>query len=97
MTDTGSSVKRILVLSRNDPAEAMRVAAGLTIFGHQIDFVFMHRVLTEEQAGCEQAELLELCEITPQTTVVAMQEHFTLLDDDALATLITRSDSVISL
>lgn len=73
------------------------MAAGLTIFGHEIELVFMHRALTEQQADSEQAELLELCDITPWTTVTRMQEHFPLLNRDALAGLIINADMVINL
>ena len=86
-----------MVLARNEPTEAMRVAAGLTIFGHDIELVFLQRELTEDEANSEQAELLELCEIVPQTTVAGMQEYFNLLDTDALASLINRTDMVINL
>jgi len=97
MTDKNGTTKSILVLARNCPTEAMRVAAGLTIFGHEIDLVFMNRKLTEEEAQSEQGELLELCEIVPQTTVSAMQEHFKLLDSDALAEQLMNADLVINL
>jgi len=91
------NTKSILVLARNSPTEAMRVAAGLTIFGHEIELVFMNRELTEKEAESEQGELLELCEIVPQTTVSAMREHFKLLDSSALAEQIGRADLVITL
>ena len=32
--------KNILVVATEDPLEAMRVAAGLTIFGHEVTFLF---------------------------------------------------------
>lgn len=92
-----STTKRILVMARNAPLEAMRVAAGLTIFGHEIQLVFMHRALTEEEAESEQAELLELCDIVPQTTVASMQSHFNLMEPDALAAKIIDAEMVISL
>lgn len=94
---TVKSAKNILVLARNEPLEAMRVAAGLTIFGHDIGLVFMNRELTEAQAESEQGELLELCEIVPQTTVVSMRQHFKLLDPPALAAQIVKADMVINL
>jgi len=96
-TDIVNNTKEILVLARNNPTEAMRVAAGLTIFGHQINLVFMNRELTEKEAESEQGELLELCEIVPQTTVSAMQDHFKLLDQKALADQILNADAVINL
>lgn len=95
--DTANKNKNVLVLARNNPLEAMRVAAGLTIIGHEIELVFMHRELTEGEANSEQGELLELCDIVPQTTVSEMQQHFNLLDPSALAGLIKNSDMVINL
>lgn len=89
--------KNILVLSRNNPTEAMRVAAGLTIFGHVIELVFMNKKLTEAEANSEQGELLELCDIVPTTTVPALQECFELLDTQALARQIMHADLVINL
>ena len=41
--------KSILVLARRDHAEAMRVAAGLTIFGHQVGLVFMTAPVAETE------------------------------------------------
>ena len=89
--------KNILVLSRRDPVEAMRVAAGLTIFGHGVRLVFMGPKLTEEQMESENAELLELCEIEPETTNPAMSEMLDLLEPAALATAMAESDEVINI
>ncbi len=91
------NTKNILVLARNNPTEAMRVAAGLTIFGHVIALVFMSRILTEAEADSEQSELLELCEIVPKTTVSAMDEYFEYLDANALAEALGNADLVINL
>jgi len=91
------TTKNILVLSRNNPTEAMRVAAGLTIFGHVIELVFMTRNLTDAEADSEQGELLELCEIVPKTTVSTMQKHFELVNTVALAEQIVNADLVINL
>ena len=44
-----STIKSILVLARRDHAEAMRVAAGLTIFGHQVGLVFMREAVAETE------------------------------------------------
>ena len=33
------------MLARKDPAEAMRVAAGITVLGHQVSLIFAHGVL----------------------------------------------------
>lgn len=89
--------KQLLVLARNEPVEAMRVAAGLTIVGHSVGLVFMSRSLTHREAESEHGELLELCDIEPATTVADMQEHFTLLSPRALAEKITEADVVLNL
>jgi hypothetical protein len=89
--------KHLLVLARNEPVEAMRVAAGLTIVGHSVGLVFMNRALTHEEAQSEHGELLELCDIEPVTTVPEMQEHFALLSPQALAEKITEADVVLNL
>jgi hypothetical protein len=64
-----STEKKLLVLARRDHAEAMRVAAGLTIFGHAVSLVFMDRPVAETAENAANAELLELTGIEPQTTV----------------------------
>jgi len=91
-----SSEKQILVLARRDSTEAMRVAAGLTIFGPHVDLIFM-QPLSEAEADSEQAEMLELAEIVPRTTVADMQRYFEWLDAASLGTAIQRAESVISL
>ena len=89
--------KSILVLARRDHGEAMRVAAGLTIFGHAVQLVFMTEPVAETAANAELAELLELSEITPQTTVPDMAGELDLLDAKALGAAIAGSDRVINL
>lgn len=91
------SEKNILVLARHDHAEAMRVAAGLTIFGHRVDIVFMDRPVEESAENTASAELLEMCDIAPQTTVAAMADDLPLLDTALLATAIGDADLVLSL
>jgi hypothetical protein len=91
------SEKNILVLARRDHAEAMRVAAGLTIFGHHVDLVFMDRPVAETAENAANAELLEMCDIAPKTTVAAMAADLPLLDSAALATALRDADSVVSL
>lgn len=91
------SEKNILVLARRDHAEAMRVAAGLTIFGHHVDLVFMDRPVEETAENAANAELLEMCDIVPQTTVAAMADDLPLLDTAALAAAIGSADLVLSL
>jgi hypothetical protein len=89
--------KKILVLGRRDHTEAMRVAAGLTIFGHDVRLVFMTHPVEETEANAEQAELLELAEIVPETTVAEMGDDLALLDAAALGRAIAGADRVVSL
>jgi len=89
--------KRILVLARRDHLEAMRVAAGLTIFGHEVRLVFMSQPVTEEIGTSEQAELLELSGIEPETTVAETGEVLPLLDALQLATALQEAEQVVNL
>lgn len=91
------SEKKILVLARRDHAEAMRVAAGLTIFGHAVGLVFMTGPVAESEENAANAELLELTGIEPQTTVAEMAADLPLLDPAALAAAMTGADIVLSL
>jgi hypothetical protein len=92
-----STEKKLLVLARRDHAEAMRVAAGLTIFGHAVSLVFMDRPVAETAENAANAELLELTGIVPQTTVAAMADDLPLLDADGLAAALAAADAVLSL
>ena len=92
-----AGTKNILVLARRDHLEAMRVAAGLTIFGHAVRLVFMDRPVTQEIAASEQGELLELSGIEPETTVAAMAGDLSLLGPQELAEAMRESDGVVSL
>ena len=90
------SEKTVTVLARNDHREAMRVAAGITIYEHQVNLVFLHHVVSEEEADSEEAELLELVEIAPLTTVEDMQEHLKLISSAELAALLDQSSFVVN-
>jgi hypothetical protein len=89
--------KNILVLGRRDHGEAMRVAAGLTIFGHKVRLVFMTAPVAETEANAAGAELLELSDIAPETTVPAMADRLPVLDAAGLATAIAAADRVVSI
>lgn len=91
------SEKNLLVLARRDHAEAMRVAAGLTIFGHAVELVFMSGPVAETAENAANAELLELSGIAPKTTVAAMADDLPLLDTSGLASAIAAADIVLSL
>lgn len=92
-----ASEKSILVLGRRDHAEAMRVAAGLTIFGHRVGLVFMTGPVAETAENAANAELLELTGIEPRTTVAEMADDLPLLDAPGLAASIAGADIVLSL
>lgn len=89
--------KELLVLARRDHAEAMRVAAGLTIFGHHVGLVFMTGPVAETPENAANAELLELTGIQPSTTVVEMADDLPFLDADGLARAMAGADIVLSL
>lgn len=91
------SEKSILVLARRDHAEAMRVAAGLTIFGHRVGLVFMTGAVAESEENAANAELLELTGIEPQTTVADMADQLPLLDAGALAAAMLAANIVLSI
>lgn len=87
--------KNLLVLGRRNHTEAMRVAAGLTIFGHVVKLVFMTSPVAETEDNAEQAELLELSDIEPVTTVADTElEH---IHPSELAMMMLESDAVINL
>lgn len=93
---SAESTKKLLVLARRDHAEAMRVAAGLTIFGHSVSLIFMDRPVEESAENAANAELLELTDIEPQTTVAAMADDLPLLGADGLAQAFAAADAVLS-
>ncbi len=84
------------MLARRDHAEAMRVAAGLTIFGHRVRLVFMTGPVAETPQNAAMAELLELSGIAPETTVAAMGDELPVLDAAALAAALGAADAVVS-
>ena len=92
-----SRKKTLVVLARRDHVEAMRVAAGLTIFGHQLRLVFMTKPVSQEVADSEHWELLELSDISPETSLAAMADDMPYLDAAGLASAIVNSDGVISI
>jgi hypothetical protein len=90
-----SGQKQVLVLGRRDHTEAMRVAAGLTIFGHQVRLVFMTGAVAETPENIEQAETLDLCDIEPETTVP--DQDLPHINSHALSLALIEADTVISI
>lgn len=89
-----NAIKNIVLLGRRDHAEAMRVAAGLTIFGHRVTLVFMDREVADNEENRAQAELLELADVCPQTTVPGTE--LDLLNSGQLAELLAEADAVLN-
>ncbi|HVB49390.1 MAG TPA: hypothetical protein VNF69_13475 [Burkholderiales bacterium] len=87
--------RSILLLGRRDHAEAMRVAAGLTIFGHRVRLVMMGGPVADSAENAAQLELLDLADIVPQTTVTG--QELELLDAPALADAMRAADVVMSI
>lgn len=73
----------------------MRVAAGLTIFGHHVDLVFVDRVLEESDDNIAQAELLELSDIEPSSLLE--DPNVPQINDAQFVRYIETADQVISL
>jgi len=86
---------QILVLAQRDHAEAMRVSAGLTIFGHEVDLVFVDRVVEETEENMAQAELLELSEIEPLSLIE--DPNLERIKPQQLEEYLSRADHVINL
>ena len=86
---TGIAAKSVLVIARRDPLEAMRVAAGITVFGHQVELVFAHGRLEVVPEMEQFAELIELAEISPKSLYddpeapSISDDHFYQLVEDA--------------
>jgi len=91
------NTKSITLLARRDHLEAMRVAAGLTIYGHEVRLIFMDHVLSQQDAQSEQAELLELTDIEPETTLEEMSDVLTYLDPSQLAKALLECDGVVNI
>ncbi|MHB1567253.1 MAG: hypothetical protein ACYCXG_11170 [Acidiferrobacter sp.] len=90
-----SQPRHILVLGRCDHTEAMRVAAGLTIFGHTVRLVLMTAPVADTPENALQAETLELAGIEPETTIAG--QGIAAIDDDTLAAAMATASAIISL
>ncbi len=88
------NTKSILILGRRDPTEAMRVAAGLTIFNHTLNVVFLVPV-PDTPENADMAELLEFSDIESKTTVP--DQSLPHIGADALAAAMVAADGVINI
>ncbi len=89
-----NQTKSILVLGRRDPTEAMRVAAGLTIFNHTLNLVFLVAVPSTPE-NAEMLELLEFSDVESKTTVA--DQAVPQIGASELAAAIVAADEVINL
>ncbi len=87
--------KHLVVLGRCDHTEAMRVAAGLTIFGHAVRLILMTAPVADTTENAIQVETLELAEVTIETTVP--DQGLPCLDAAGLGQAFADADAVISL
>ena len=87
--------KKILVVARDDAEEAMRVAAGLTIFGHEVRFLFADEFEVTPRFE-ENAELLELAAVDEITTLVPFAECDQVSADQA-AMFLAEADATLVL
>jgi hypothetical protein len=72
----------------------MRVAAGLTIFGHMPSVVFLVPV-PDTPENAEMAELLEFSDVESKTTVP--DQSLPHIGADALAAAVLAADEVINI
>ncbi|MGB5261313.1 MAG: hypothetical protein WBO34_12430 [Gammaproteobacteria bacterium] len=86
--------KSVLMLGRRDPTEAMRVAAGLTIFGHTPSVVFLVPV-PDTPENVEMAELLEFSDIEAKTTLP--DQSLPHIGAEALAAAVLAADEIINI
>lgn len=89
------TTKKILVVASDDAEEAMRVAAGLTIFGHQVRLLFADAFEITPRFE-DHAELLELADVEEICTLVPFAECDEVSADQA-ARLLTESDATLVL
>ena len=88
------NTKSILMLGRRDPTETMRVAAGLTIFGHTPNVVFLVPV-PDTPENAEMAELLEFSDIEAKTTVP--DQSLPHIGSEDLASAVISADAIINI
>lgn len=96
-----SRPKQIAVLVRRQQAEALRVAAGLTLAGNGVDVYLLQRLRLEDPQVQEQLETLDLADISP-IAVLAEGESSSMNEGSsiglpAFSRRIVAYDAVISL
>lgn len=89
--------KQVAVLVRRDQAEALRVAAGLTLAGNGVDVYVLDRPLADSEGVREQLEVMDLADITPISVVEGDRSLPYAVDAQTLAERILAYDVVIAL
>jgi hypothetical protein len=89
--------KRILMLARRDPREALRVTAGLAVRGHDLEFFFLKKPTPDENGRIVNLEMLEVMEIEPFTLLPDMDDIATQKTANDLRAAIARADHVLSI
>ena len=89
--------KRILMLARRDPREALRVTAGLAARGHVMEFYFLTRPSREENGRVANLDMLEIMEIEGNTLLPDMSDIAVVKTAEDLCAAITRADHVLSI
>ena len=87
----------VLILARRDPQEAMRVAAGMTVRGHKVSFVFLSLPKRLENGAVDKIAMLELTGIKPQTTLKELDDVAKVITGSELASTLSGAERVISL
>jgi hypothetical protein len=88
-------MKSLLVLARNDSREAIRVAAGLTIFGHDVNLIMMRKV-DESEINATDVEILELADIEPLSTSADDDSGLAVISKQALLEHMTAADGILN-
>ena len=83
------------MMARDDAEEAMRVAAGLTIFGQEVRFLFADEFEVTPRFE-ENAELLELADVDEITTLAPFAECDQVSADQA-AMFLAEADATLVL
>ena len=86
--------RSVLVVVRRDPLEGMRVAAGITVFGHSVSLVFAHGQLEITEDLQDLAELLDLADIVPKS--LCEDPEVETLSSEEFATLVNETEFVIN-
>lgn len=90
-----ATTKSILVVAHHDTAEAMRVAAGLTIFDHQVSIVIANGPLEITDQIVEQAELLSISEVEVRS--LCADPEVPRITDTDFSQLLLESDFVATI